>query len=118
MAFSALFWGEYRHSNFNAFWMIDGNTLSRRTDNSVQFVTIKWETEYYNITFFTGLDLNGIYSPENGGYAESTNGFAANLSNETADPLKNELHYSAFAYIYYELNEKAMKDFKIDNKKL
>jgi hypothetical protein len=54
--------------------MIDGNTLSRRTDNSVQFVTIKWETEYYNITFFTGLDLNGIYSPENGGYAESTNG--------------------------------------------
>jgi hypothetical protein len=104
-------------SNFNSFWMIVGNTLSRKINNNIPAVTIKWETEYYNITFFTGINLNGIYNPEHG-YVESTNGFAANIGNESADQLKNELHCSAYAYIYYELNEKAMKELKTDNKKI
>lgn len=104
-------------SNFNTFWMIEGKTLSRKTDDSYQAVTIKWEAKYYNVTFFTGLNLNGIYNPENG-YIESTNGFAANIGDERADPNKNELNCGAFAYIYYELNEKAMKELETDNKKL
>jgi len=104
-------------SNINTFWKIDGNTLLRKTDSDDQAVTIKWETEYYNVSFFTGYDLNGIYNPDNG-YVESTNSFSANIGDERADPLKNELKCGAYAYIYYELNEKAMKELKTDNKKL
>ena len=104
-------------SNFNTFWMVDGNTLSTRSDSNSQAITLKWEAEYYKITFFTGINLNGIYSPENG-YVESTNRFAANIGNERADPFKNELNCSAFAYIFYELNDKAMKELNTDNKKL
>jgi hypothetical protein len=104
-------------SAFNSFYVIDGNTLSRKTDNSTFAITYKWETEYYTVTFFSGMNFNGIYNPENG-YVESTNSFVANIGEQRVDPLKNELHCSAFPYIYYELNEKARKELKTDNKKL
>lgn len=104
-------------SKYNTFYMINGNSLSKEQDNSNQSITIKWATEYYDVTFFTGFDLNGIYDPEYG-YRESTNGYRANISNDRANPSNNELNCSAYAYIYYELNEKAIKELKIDNKKL
>jgi hypothetical protein len=104
-------------SNFNSFYLIDGNTLSKRSDNSNPSVAIKWETEYFTITFFTGIELNGIYNPIDG-YVESTNRIQANIGNERADPLKNELPCKDFAYVYYELNEKAMKELKTQNRNL
>lgn len=104
-------------STFNTFWTIDGNSIKKNNDNSTPAVTFKWKTEYYNIKFFSGFDLNGIYSAENG-YVESTNPIVANMGEERADPSKNQINCKAFAYIYYELNEKAMKELKIDTKKL
>jgi hypothetical protein len=104
-------------SSFNTFWMINGSSLKRSTDNTYEATTIKWETDYYTVTFFTGFDLKAIYSPENG-YSESTDPIVANLDEKSIDPLKNEIHCRSFAYIYYELNEKAMKELKTNNKKL
>ena len=104
-------------SNFNTFWRIDGNTLSKENDDSHVGITYQWETEYYTVKFFTGMDFNGIYVPGDG-YVESTNGYASNLGNERADPLKNQMNCKAYAYIYYELNTKAMNELKTDNKKL
>ena len=104
-------------SSLNTFFMINGKSLSEEKNNSDPGVTIKWELEYYNITFFTGFDLNGIYNPEKG-YSESTNGYRANIGDKRADPSANELHCSAYAYIYYQLNEKAMKELKTRNTKL
>lgn len=104
-------------SEYNSFYMIKGNSFSKEKANGIQAVTIKWETDYYDVTFFTGFDLNGIYNPEYG-YRESTNGYRANISDDRANPSKNELNCGAYAFIYYELNDKAMKELKTDNKKL
>jgi len=105
-------------SNFNTFYKIDGKILARMKDNDDKATTINWETEYYNITFFTGYDLKGIYYPKYGAYEESTNSFAANVGNNRADSSKGELDCSSYAYIYYELNEKAIKKLKLNNIKL
>lgn len=104
-------------STYNTFYMINGNSISKENDNSNQATTIKWATEYYDVTFFTGFDLNGIYNPEYG-YRESTNRYRANIGDAIANPSNNELNCNAYAYIYYELNEIAMKELKTDNKKL
>lgn len=104
-------------SIYNSFWMVNGNSIKRETDNTSQATTMKWETDYYTVSFFSGFNLNAIYNPENG-YSESTNPITANAGDESADPLKNEMNCRSFAYIYYQLNEKAMKELKTDNKKL
>ena len=104
-------------SAFNTVYVIDGTSISKKSDNSNPAVTYTWDTEYFTVKFFSGMDLNGIYSSENG-YVESTNRFVGNIGDERADPLKNQMHCKSLAYIYYELNHKAMQELKLDTKKL
>jgi hypothetical protein len=104
-------------SNANKYYIITHDLLSIQKDNRFSSEILKWNTEYFTVTFFTGIDINGIYNPENG-YVESTNSYQSNISNDKADPLKNELKCSAYAYIYYELNAKALKLLKIDLNKI
>lgn len=104
-------------SSYNSFYTINGNSIKLSTDDTRSAITLKWETEYYDVTFFTGLDLNAIYSRDNG-YFESTNTIFANLDEKKADPNKNEIKCKSLPYIYYELNEKGLEELKIDNKKI
>jgi|ERR1035437_3103559 hypothetical protein len=93
-------------------YFIKGNQIVLNGDPDRKGLDIKWETEYYTVTFFTGLESYESYYDPNG-YADVTMSFGT-LGPIPVDPLKNEVKCQSYCYIEYQLNNKAIKELKLD----
>jgi hypothetical protein len=97
-------------------YIIRGNQIALNGDPDRKGLDIKWETEYYTVTFFTGLESYESYYDPNG-YADVTMS-TGTLGPIPVDPLKNEVKCQSYCYIEYQLNNKAIKELKLDKKNL
>ena len=96
------------------FYYIQGNQIITNGDPDRRGLDIKWKTEYYTVTFFTGLPSYD----SNYNLSDRTYGDAIHLAGPNyimhADPLKNEVQDFSYCYILYQLNDKAIKELKLD----
>lgn len=99
------------------YFLINGNHIVVNGNPDVEGTQINWETEYFNISFFTGLfDPYCIYNSKDGLYNHIL--YDGDISLIKADPLKSELKTYSHCYIQYELNDKAIKKLNLDRKKI
>jgi len=106
-------------SKYSSFYAIKNNGISQYRDSTRVGREINWETEHFKVTFFSGLaSYDSYYNPE--GYLEVTMLYSGSedFSPIEVDPLKNEMQCFSFAYIKYQLNEKTIKQLKLDNANL
>ena len=104
-------------SKYNTFYAIKDNSISQYRDTTRVGCEIKWETEHFKVTFFSGLaSYDSFYSES--GYAEITNLLGNSEVLTPSKYFKNWVQCFSFAYIKYELNEKTIKQLKLDNTNL
>lgn len=100
------------------FYFIKGNQIFENGDPDREGLDIKWETEYYTINFFTGLpSYDSKFNSSEKSYQDEL--YLAGPRYPTQiDRFKNEVKCYSYCYIKYELNAKAIKALKLDNKNL
>jgi hypothetical protein len=100
------------------FYLIKGNQIFENGHPDREGLDIKWESEYYTINFFTGLpSYDSKYNFLQKSYEDIFYIGGPRFPMEF-DPIKNEVQCNTYAYIKYELNDKAIKKLKLDNKAL
>jgi hypothetical protein len=106
-------------STTNAFYIIEGSQIKNYSGNpDREGEMLTWETDYYTVRFFTGLpSYESLYQANKRTYKDIMNLGGPNYI-MTADPLKDEAQSFSYPYIEYELNSKAIKEFKLNNKNL
>ncbi|MEY5069609.1 MAG: hypothetical protein RLZ47_1471 [Bacteroidota bacterium] len=102
-------------SKWNLFYAIDRNVIKQYSDTTRTGTEIKWETEYLNVTLFTGLaSYDSHFDTKQNYYSEVIMSFGNfGGSPPKADPSRNEMQCYSYAYIKYELNEKAIEKLKL-----
>lgn len=108
-------------SKYNLVYVVEGNEIRQYSDTSRVGHEIKWETEYYVITYFTGLaSYDSRYDNRHGAYIEVILSFGGNRAfpPPKPDPLKDEMQCYSFAYIKYELKQKAIEKLKLTDLKI
>jgi len=105
-------------TKYKELYMIQGNGVQSEYDDTYEGILYTWETKFITINFFTGIDLNAIYYKNTMTYSESTNRIRSNLGGSIVDYLKNEEKCKSYAYIKYQLNDKALEKMKIKIKKI
>lgn len=99
------------------YFQIDGNSIVVEGNPDVAGTEIRWETDYYDISFFTGLlDPYCIYNTKSGGYTHIF--YEGDISLLKADPSNNEIETYSKCYIQYKLNDKAIKELNLDRKRI
>jgi hypothetical protein len=96
------------------FYYIQGNQIITTGDPDRKGLDITWKTEYYTITFFTGLpSYDSRYLSSDRTYQD-----VLTIGSKMILPvnyLKNEVQDFSYCYIEYHLNDKAIKELKLDN---
>lgn len=102
----------------HGFYFILDNQIIQNGDPNREGLDIKWETECYTITFFTGLpSYNSTYSLPNRTYQDVIVLGGQNFIQQP-DLSKNEVQDFSYSYILYQLNDKTIKKLKLDKKNL
>lgn len=99
-------------SRFVDYYLLFENSIQKNSMESSYHYTLKWETEYYTVTFFSGTDLNAYYIPGKG-YSQSSNRLYSNLSQEAL--FGNQQPCLSVPYIKYELNTKGFELLGLKN---
>lgn len=94
------------------YYLLFENTIQKKTIESFEHFTYRWETEYFDITFFSGVNLNAYYIPGEG-YSQSTNRLYSNL--REGEISGNQQPCYSVPYIKYELNSKGIKKLNLKN---
>lgn len=100
------------------FHFIKGNQILEDGDIDRKGLYIKWETEYYTITFFNGLPS---YDSKFNTYEKSYQDqfyLGGSRFPKQVNRFKNEVKCYSYCYIKYELNAKAIKALKLDKKNI
>jgi len=99
-------------STFNSVYDINNGKIEDKLSNEKEAKTINWENDYMTITFFTGLKnySSGYYRPRDKFYLD------INMENDTEDIL-NKVDCYTYAYIKYQLKQKAIDELKLKNSK-
>ena len=96
-------------STYNPVYIIKNGKIEQNLSNEIDAKRIIWETEYLEITFFTGLKnyFDGYYyKPNEKFYLD------IEIAGETIDN-SNKMDCYAYPFIKYELNEKAIERLKL-----
>jgi hypothetical protein len=98
------------------FYFIYGNQIITNGGDKRQGLDISWETEYSTIRFFTGLpSSNSKYNLSDRSYQDEVTLAGPSYPLEV-DKLKNEVQDFSYCYIEYMLNDKAIKELKLNKK--
>jgi effector-binding domain-containing protein len=110
-----------KYTKDTPFYVINNNTIKKFIDPTRVGKEITWKTKYINITFFEGLkSYDNTFKTDQKYYKESLMSLAFGANGTGVyDPLeKNETNCFSYAYIKYELNSEALKELKLDVKKI
>jgi hypothetical protein len=95
-------------------YFIKGNQIIETGDPKREGFEYRWETEYYSITFFTGLpSYESRYNSTKRTYDYEIQ-FAENFNVVKPDVYKNEVQSFSYCYIEYKLNDKAIKELNLN----
>ena len=94
------------------YYLLFENAIQKKTIESFDHFTYMWETEYFDIKFFSGVNLNAFYIPGEG-YSQSTNRLYSNL--QEGEISGNQQPCYSVPYIKYELNSKGIKKLNLKN---
>lgn len=107
-------------SKDNNIYVIEGNQIEFYPggDPEREGEEFNWQTEYYDIRLFTGVpSYESVYQANEKTY-QNTIHLAGPKYVMNPDLSKNEVQSFSYCYIKYELNSKAIKELKLDNKNL
>jgi hypothetical protein len=95
----------------NNYYLLKNNSISVNSIESPKHFTCIWKTDYFNVILFSGADFRAYYRKTNG-YTTSSNYLYSNTSN---NPLPFDA-YECFSvpYIKYELNDRAIKELRLN----
>ncbi len=96
----------------SGYYLLFENTIQKKTIESYEHYTYRWKTEYFDIIFFSGVDINAYYV-HGEGYSQSTNRLFSNL--REGEISGNQQPCYSVPYIKYELNSKGLKKLNINN---
>lgn len=105
-------------TKFGNFYVIEKNNILKYSDTTRISKEYIWKTEYLDITFFTGIDsYNSNFDVEHKFYQEVIWSYGKKFpaKNSLSD---NEIPCYSFAYIQYELNQKAIEKLKLEKKNI